>query len=189
MEKKGDLSDSEHGLVVGARWAFRSSETPALLGFSHPTISEFTENGPKKGKCPVLSSAGKNDPRAQKKLVGIPTLSFRHGGIFSLHTFLYLRSRLFSVVVKPLWVIWSALILYGNVLIVSLITLCASSKVPCLISFSSLWDRTSRAPVCLWLQISVNGWYWWRCCNGAEDTFFTHFGSSVPIKPCVNITA
>ncbi len=40
MGKKGDLSDFEHGMVVGDRWADRSiSKTADLLGFSHTTIS------------------------------------------------------------------------------------------------------------------------------------------------------
>ena len=38
--KKGDLSDFECGMVVGARQAGLSiSETADLLGFSHTTIS------------------------------------------------------------------------------------------------------------------------------------------------------
>ena len=40
MGKKGDLSDFEHGMVVGARPAGLSiSETVDLLGFSRTTIS------------------------------------------------------------------------------------------------------------------------------------------------------
>uniref|UniRef100_A0AAR2L8H4 Tc3 transposase DNA binding domain-containing protein n=1 Tax=Pygocentrus nattereri TaxID=42514 RepID=A0AAR2L8H4_PYGNA len=40
MGKKGDLSDFEHGMVVGARRAGLSiSETADLLGFSRTTIS------------------------------------------------------------------------------------------------------------------------------------------------------
>ena len=40
MEKKGDLSDFECGMVVGARRAGLSiSETADLLGFSRTTIS------------------------------------------------------------------------------------------------------------------------------------------------------
>ncbi len=40
MGKKGDLSDFERGMVVGARQAGLSiSETADLLGFSHATIS------------------------------------------------------------------------------------------------------------------------------------------------------
>ncbi len=39
MGKKGDLSDFEHGMVVGARRAGLSiSKTADLLGFSHTTI-------------------------------------------------------------------------------------------------------------------------------------------------------
>ena len=51
MGKKGDLSDFEPVLVVGARRAGLSiSETADLLGFSHTTISRVTENGLKKRK-------------------------------------------------------------------------------------------------------------------------------------------
>ena len=40
MGKKGDLSDFERGMVVGARQAGLSiSETADLLGFSHSTMS------------------------------------------------------------------------------------------------------------------------------------------------------
>ncbi len=40
MGKKGDLSDFERGMVVGARRAGLSiSKTADLLGFSHTTIS------------------------------------------------------------------------------------------------------------------------------------------------------
>ncbi len=40
MGKKGDLSDFEHGMVVGARLGGLSiSKTADLLGFSHTTIS------------------------------------------------------------------------------------------------------------------------------------------------------
>ncbi len=55
MGKKGDLSDFEHGMVVGGRRAGLSiSKTTDLLGFSHTTISRVTENGPK--KYPVSGS-------------------------------------------------------------------------------------------------------------------------------------
>ncbi len=57
MGKKGDLSDFERGLVVGARRARLSIyKTADLLGFSHTTISRFTENGLKKRKYPVSGS-------------------------------------------------------------------------------------------------------------------------------------
>ncbi len=56
MGKKGDLSDFERGMVVGARQADLSiSKTEDLLGYSH-TILGFTENGPKKIKYPVSGS-------------------------------------------------------------------------------------------------------------------------------------
>ncbi len=57
MGKKVDLSDFEHRIVVGLRRAGLSiSKTADLLGFSHTTISRFTENGPKKRKYPLSSS-------------------------------------------------------------------------------------------------------------------------------------
>ncbi len=57
MGKKGDLSDFERGIVVGARRAGLSiSKTADLLGFSRTTISRFTENGLKKRKYPVSGS-------------------------------------------------------------------------------------------------------------------------------------
>ncbi len=57
MGKKGDLSDFERGMFVGARRAGLSySKTADLLGFSHTTISRVYENGPKKRKYPVSGS-------------------------------------------------------------------------------------------------------------------------------------
>ncbi len=58
MGKKGDLSDFERGMVVGAGRAGQSiSKTADLLGFSRTKISlGFTENGPKKRKYPVSGS-------------------------------------------------------------------------------------------------------------------------------------
>ncbi len=57
MRKKGDLSDFECGMVVGARRAgLIISETADLLRFSHTTISRVTENGPKKRTFPVSGS-------------------------------------------------------------------------------------------------------------------------------------
>lgn len=51
MVKKCDLSDSEHGLVVGTRWAGLSiSKTANLLGFSHANIIRVHRERSKKEK-------------------------------------------------------------------------------------------------------------------------------------------
>ncbi len=57
MGKKGDLSDFEREMVVGARRSGLSiSKTADLLGFSCTTISRVYENGLKKRKYPVSGS-------------------------------------------------------------------------------------------------------------------------------------
>ncbi len=56
MGKKGDLSDFERGMVVGARWAGLSiSKTADLLGLSRTDISrlyrEWSERVPVSSSC------------------------------------------------------------------------------------------------------------------------------------------
>ncbi len=55
MGKKGDLSDIERGMVVGAR---RAGLKKLLIywDFNAQSSLGFTENGPKKRKYPVSSS-------------------------------------------------------------------------------------------------------------------------------------
>ncbi len=62
MGKKGDLSDFECGMVVGARRAgLIISKTTDLLGFSctQPSLG-FTEYGPKNRKYSVSGSVDEN---------------------------------------------------------------------------------------------------------------------------------
>ncbi len=57
MGKKGDLSDFERGMVVGARRADLSISKLLIYWDFHaqPSLG-FTENGPKNIKCPVTDS-------------------------------------------------------------------------------------------------------------------------------------
>ncbi len=67
MGKKGDLSDFERGMVVGARWAgLNISKTADLLGFSRTTISSVYREWSKKEK---ISS--------ERKLCGLKCLDVR----------------------------------------------------------------------------------------------------------------
>ncbi len=57
MGKKGDLSDFERGMVVGARrlvWVFQKRRI--YWDFHAQPSLRFTENGPKKRKYPVNGS-------------------------------------------------------------------------------------------------------------------------------------
>ncbi len=58
MGKKGDLSDFERGMVVGARrlvWVFQ--KLLIYWDFNAQPSLGFTENGPKKRKYPVSGSS------------------------------------------------------------------------------------------------------------------------------------
>ncbi len=61
MRKKGDLSDVERGIVVGARRAGLSiSQTADLLGFSHTTISRVEREWSEKEKLSSESCVDEN---------------------------------------------------------------------------------------------------------------------------------
>jgi len=60
MGKKGDLSNFERGMVVGARWAGLSISQSAQLycDFHAQPFLGFTKNGVKREKHPVCGSPG-----------------------------------------------------------------------------------------------------------------------------------
>ncbi len=73
MGKKGDLSDFEHGMVVGFRRAGLSiSKTADLLGFSHPTISrvyrEWFEKEKISSERQLCGRKCLNDVRGQRRM-------------------------------------------------------------------------------------------------------------------------
>ncbi len=73
MGKKGDLSDFERGMVVGARRAgLRISKTTDLLGFSRTTISRFYRELSKKdtisNERQLCGRKGLVDIRGQRRM-------------------------------------------------------------------------------------------------------------------------
>ncbi len=76
MGKKGDFSDFERGVVVGARQAGPSiSETADLLGFSQATIpSVYRERSEKEKMSTERQFSGRKclvDARGQRRMAGL----------------------------------------------------------------------------------------------------------------------
>lgn len=68
--KKDDLCDSDHGMIVGARWVgFRISETDDLLGFCRQTLNKCLHRTKKKKSCYTQKCLVDED--GQKAMAGL----------------------------------------------------------------------------------------------------------------------